>query len=422
MDCVPNGRCCPCGVMARTLILALAFPGTTMYSPAALPDGGTPGMTNWVDGAAVLASQLAVPPCDELSETSAATRPTLVRTSIAATVAPAASDDSDSVTVWCGGTVIPVSPSAWTRPASVMTPTFTLAGNASTFIRSSRICAAPPCWPGPTNHRSEPGSPQRTLARPAPVASSASRARAMVPFAVTDQPCRSWLAGCLLEAGLAAGGVSREGRPGGARLRGFWGGSCARARGGGTRWVSPGTGLAADAAMKATWPGPPPGTGGQARVAELTATRCAATWAGAFAGAVDAVSCAAPAIAPTASRTTPAGISWIGLMAGHRSPTGRASPRSSGLGLPRGPGRWPGWDRGSPGPGADGRPGGPRLVPWLVTWLAREGVVRASRAGRRAGRRGGAWGPPRWRARGRSTVRVRSRVRMRVRVRVRMRV
>src|ERR1700733_11184587 len=254
MDCVPNGRCCPCGVMARTLIRALAFPGTTMYSPAALPDGGTPGITSFVDGAAVLVTQLAVPPCDELSETSAATRPMLVRTSIATTVAPAARDDSASVTVWCGGTVIPVLPPAWTRPASGMMPTFTLAGKVSTFIRSSWICAAPPCWPGPTNHRSEPGSPQRTLARPASVASSASRARAMVPFAVTDQPCRSWLAGCLLEAGLAAGVVRGEGGPGWVGLRGFWGRSWAPARGSGTSWACPGPRLADDdAAMKSTW-------------------------------------------------------------------------------------------------------------------------------------------------------------------------
>src|ERR1700722_7458454 len=245
MDCVPNGRCCPCGVMARTLILALAFPGTTMYSPAALPDGGTPGMTSRVDGAAVLASQLAVPPCDELSETSAATRPTLVRTSIAATVAPAASDDSDSVTVWCGGTVIPVSPSAWTRPASVMTPTFTLAGNASTFIRSSWICAAPPCWPGPTNHRSEPGSPQRTLARPAPVASSASRARAMVPVAVTDHPCPF---ACLFACLLAAGGVSSERRAGG-----VWGGGSGGGGSGGAAGHRPGAAGLAGLVLGPAW-------------------------------------------------------------------------------------------------------------------------------------------------------------------------
>src|SRR5271154_4910899 len=280
--------------MARTLILALALPGTTMYSPAVLPDGGTPGITTCVDGGAVLASQLAVPPCDELSETAAATRPTVVRTSIATTVAPVASDERSSVTVWCGGTVIPVSPPAWTWPASVTMLTFTLAARVSTFIRSSWICAAPPCWPGPTNHRSEPGSPQRTLARPAPVASSASRARAMVPVAVTDQPCRSWLLLCLLVgllvACLAAGGGSSERRAGGGWLRGVGVRRWAPARGSEVSWACPGPGLADDAAMKATWPGPPPGTGGQARVAELTATCCGATWAGAFAaGAVDAV-------------------------------------------------------------------------------------------------------------------------------------
>src|SRR5271169_2998947 len=102
-----------------------------MYSPAMLPDGGTPGITSCVDGAAVLGSQLAAPPWDELSETSAATRPMLVRTSIATTLASPARDDRASVTVWCGGTVIPVSPPAWTRPASVIMLTSTLAGRAS---------------------------------------------------------------------------------------------------------------------------------------------------------------------------------------------------------------------------------------------------------------------------------------------------
>src|SRR5271170_2960696 len=98
--------------MATTLTRALALPGTTMYSPAVLPDGGTPGITRSVDGVAAFGSQLAVPPWDELSETSAATRPMLVRTSIATTLASPASDDRASVTVSCGGTVIPVSPSA----------------------------------------------------------------------------------------------------------------------------------------------------------------------------------------------------------------------------------------------------------------------------------------------------------------------
>src|SRR3984893_5501505 len=223
--------------MARTLIRALAFPGTTMYSPAALPDGGTPGITSRVDGAAALATQLAVPPCDELSETSAATRPMLVRTSIATTVAPAAGDDSASVTVWCGGTMIPVLPPAWTRPASVMMPTFTLAGKTSTFIRSSWICAAPPCWPGPTNHRSEPGSPQRTLARPAPVVSSASMVWAMVPVALTDQPCSTVVAFLLVLC--AAGVVSIDSRPGWVWLIGFRVRSCAPASGNGASWAWP---------------------------------------------------------------------------------------------------------------------------------------------------------------------------------------
>src|SRR5260370_30215813 len=231
MVCVPNGWCRPCGVMERTVIRALALPGTTMYRRAVPPAGGTPGTTSGVEGVAVLGSQLAVPPWDELSETSAATRPMLVRTSIATTLAFPARDDRASVTVWCGGTVIPVSPSAWTWPASVMMLTFTLAGKEARFIRTSWICAAPPHWPGPTNHRSEPGSPQRTLARPAPVVSSASMVWAMVPVAVTDQPCSTVVAClpvlvlvlvlepvpvpvlCLLVL-CAAGGISIASRPG----------------------------------------------------------------------------------------------------------------------------------------------------------------------------------------------------------------
>src|SRR5260370_15101947 len=232
MVCVPNGWGWPCGVMERTLLRALAVPGTTMYRPAGPPDGGTAGITSCVDGGAVLGSQLAVAPVPcELSETSAATRPMLVRTSIATTLAFPARDDRATVTVWCGGTVIPVSPSAWTRPASVMMLTFTLAGKESTFIRSSWICAAPPCWPGPANHRSEPGSPQRTLARPASVVSSASMVWAMVPVAVTGQPCSTVVAClpllvlvlvlepvpvpvlCLLVL-CAAGGISIASRPG----------------------------------------------------------------------------------------------------------------------------------------------------------------------------------------------------------------
>src|SRR5271170_3900341 len=106
--------------METTLIRALALPGTTMYRPAGPPDGGTPGMTSCVDGGAVLGSQLAVPPWDELSETSAATRPMLVRTSIATTLASPASDDRASVTVSCGGTVIPLPAPAGIWPASVM--------------------------------------------------------------------------------------------------------------------------------------------------------------------------------------------------------------------------------------------------------------------------------------------------------------
>ena len=359
-----------------------------MYRPAGPPDGGTPGITSCVDGGAVLGSQLAVPPWDELSETSAATRPMLVRTSIATTLAFPARDDRASVTVWCGGTVIPVSPSAWTWPASVMMLTSTLAGKVSMFIRSSWICAAPPCWPGPTNHRSEPGSPQRTLARPVPVVSSASMVWAMVPVAVTDQPCSTVVAFLLVLC--AAGVVSIDSRPGWVWLIGFRVRSCAPASGNGasSAWPSPGRDddAAGDPAMKATLPDPPPWTGGQARAAEVTATCCGAmaAWPGpGAAGAAGPASCAAAAMPPSASSTTPAGTRWIGLTAGHRIPTEHAGPRSSDRGSPRARGlrRRPGR---SPWSAADGH----RTARARAVWPVPASDARASRAARRAGRRG----------------------------------
>ena len=163
-----------------------------------------------MDGAVALGSQLAAP-WDEPSETSAATRPMLVCTSMATTLEPLPIEERDSVTVWCGGTVIPVSLPAWAWPASVMTLTSTLAASESMFIRSSWICAAPFCCPGPTNQMSEPGSPQRTLARPELWATSASMARAMVPLADTDQP--SATEAPFLLVGDPAGTVSSESTP-----------------------------------------------------------------------------------------------------------------------------------------------------------------------------------------------------------------
>src|SRR6266513_5430716 len=124
---------CPCGVIAVTVTLAVEGPGAARNSRAVLPDGGTPGMTSRVDGAAVPGSQ-PVTPWDS-AETLAATRPMLVCTSMASTLDPRATEDRDSVTVWCGGTVIPVSLPAWDWPASVMTLTSTLAASESTFIR-----------------------------------------------------------------------------------------------------------------------------------------------------------------------------------------------------------------------------------------------------------------------------------------------
>ena len=209
---MPNGLRVCCGVIAVTVTLALKFPGSATNSPAALLDGGTPGITSRVDGAPVAGSQLGVPLEEELSDTSAATRPMLVCTSIATTLDPLAAEESDSVTVWCGGTVIPVSLPAWAWPASVMTLMSALAASESTFIRSTWIFDAPFCCPGPTNQRSEPGAPQRTLAMPVLSASSASMDWAIGPVPVTDQP---WAAGpAFFPVTAPAGSVSSETTPG----------------------------------------------------------------------------------------------------------------------------------------------------------------------------------------------------------------
>ena len=103
---------CPCGVIAVTVTLAVEVPGSATNRPAVLPDGGTPGMISRVDGETVSGSQLVVP--SDSAETSAATRPMLVCTSMASTLDPWADDERDSVTVWCGGTVIPLLLPAWT--------------------------------------------------------------------------------------------------------------------------------------------------------------------------------------------------------------------------------------------------------------------------------------------------------------------
>ena len=150
------------------------------------------------------------------AETAAATRPMLVCTSMASTLDPCATAESDWVTVWCGGTVIPLSLPTWAWPASLMTLTSTLAAVESTFIRSSRTCDPPLACPGPRNHRSEPGAAQRTLASPEPRVSSASMPWAMVPPPATDQPCTArvpFFAFALVAAGTA-GSVSRERTPG----------------------------------------------------------------------------------------------------------------------------------------------------------------------------------------------------------------
>src|SRR2546421_4652430 len=141
---------CPCGVIAVTVTLAVEGPGSAMNRPAVVPDGGRPGMTSRVDGAAVPGSQL-VTPCDS-ADTSAATRPMLVCTSMASTPDPRATEDRDSVTVWCGGTVIPLSLPAATWPPSLMTLTSTLAAGGTTFIRASWGRGPPLFCPGPRDH------------------------------------------------------------------------------------------------------------------------------------------------------------------------------------------------------------------------------------------------------------------------------
>ena len=166
--------------------------------------------------------------------------------------------------------MIPVSLLAWAWPASVMTLTSTLAASESTFIRSSWICDAPFCCPGPTNHRSEPGSPQRTLARPELCASSASMARAIVPVADTDQP---WATGAPFLLALApAGSVSRENTPGLCARTGPVARSGRPAGGSAVSSTFPGPAAPAGPASNATGAEPPPRAGGQARAAEVTAT------------------------------------------------------------------------------------------------------------------------------------------------------
>src|SRR6185503_2606810 len=59
----------------------------------------------------------------------------------------------------------------------------------------------------------EPGSAQRTLARPESCVSSASRPWARAPPPATDQPCAAWVVACLPVA-FAAGRVSTDSAPG----------------------------------------------------------------------------------------------------------------------------------------------------------------------------------------------------------------
>ena len=82
------------------------------------------------------------------------------------------------------------------------------------------------------------------LASPEPLASSASMACAMVPFAVTDQPWTTWVA-CLLTL-WAAGTFSIHSAPGPAGLIGLTGFSWAPASG---------TGASAASARRSARPG-----------------------------------------------------------------------------------------------------------------------------------------------------------------------
>src|SRR5690242_5012201 len=351
-----------------------------MNSPAALPDGGTPGITSRVDGAAVTGSQVsalaeAVPSvvvpvvpsvvvpvvpvvpvvasvvvlAEEPSDTSATTRPMLVCTSMATTLDPLATEDRDSVTVWCGGTVMPVSLlPAWDCPASVMTVTSTLAASESTFIMLTEIFDTPFCFPGPTNHRSEPGAPQRTAAMPVLSANSASMDWAIEPLPVTDQP---WATGPpFFPVVVPAGSVSSETTPGlcartGLAGRSVWpaGGSAVR-----SMWLPwPGAPAApARPPSRVTGAEPPPGAGGQARAAEVTATCLVAVAEAAGRGAAGWSSWATPPMAASATRTAAAGTRWLALISRHRLAGGaaacRAWPRAgrrARAGTPRGRGR-----------------------------------------------------------------------------------
>ena len=150
-----------------------------------------------------------------------------------------------------------------------MTLMSTLAAGESTFIRSSWTCDPPFCCPGPRNHRSEPGSPQRTLARPESCASSASRPWAMAPPPATDQPCATRVA-AFLPVASAAGSVSRENTPG----------LCAR-----TGPAGRGGRPAGGSAVSSTWPRVPRARAGGAGCAGQQRDRGRAAARGGRAGA-----------------------------------------------------------------------------------------------------------------------------------------
>ena len=126
----------------------------------------------------------------------------------------------------------------------------------------------------------------------------------MVPLADTDQPSATEVP--FLAVLDPAGSVSSESSPGALGADGA--GRTQRHAGRRQRGQLDLTRRRGPAAppINATGLEPLPWAGGQARAAEVTAT-CRVTVAEADPGAAGWVSCAAPAMTPSAARTTPAG-------------------------------------------------------------------------------------------------------------------
>jgi len=172
--CAPNGRYWPCGVIASTLHLGVGGCRDHQEELGGALDGGTPGITSWVAGSAALASQFVVLPWEEPAETSAATRPLLVCTSIATTLElPAvARQGFGHRLVRRNGN--PGVGARLDRAASVIMLMSTLAAREFDVHQIELDLRRAVLLAGPTNQMSEPGSPQRRLARPELCATSAS--------------------------------------------------------------------------------------------------------------------------------------------------------------------------------------------------------------------------------------------------------